>query len=566
MSKTSSTLSGAGIGAAAGTAVMPGIGTAIGAIGGGLLGFFGSGDGGGGPVPQYQADRKNYDYGGNMSATGQQRIDAYGAQGQNLRDQANDAQYGKIKDFNQQAYANNAAIQANYAASGQNINQARGQQEQALGRMQSGNDALAAYAQQGPGPSAAQAQLQAGANQSFAQQMAAARSGGGAGGSANALRGAAFQQAGIMGQENAQAAELRANENTAFHAQQLQALGAAQQGYGAEAGATQGLRSGDLSAGQLQAQTQLQSGQLQAGTALGTSGQNVTREGQQNQYSLGLGQMAGQQDQFAQNVYGQQLQANVADEARAQGGYDAATGLNTSQQNANTAGQYGMASAGLGAAAQMYSSDTRAKKDIAHAEGVSDALAALGGSARAQRDYETYQDQPDPTARLGVRSGSAGSPFANYDRERGAAVGRQFTSRDAAAAYGVPTARFADVSPANDVRSVPALAYNYRDPNAPGAAPGPQVGTSAQALEANPATAHLVRDTPNGKVVDGGRAGLLALPAIGEQQRQQDETNQRMSELEQQLAALGGKKARKPAGTYDQGALDDAYAREAAYR
>lgn len=57
--------------------------------------------------------------------------------------------------------------------------------------------------------------------------------------------------------------------------------------------------------------------------------------------------------------------------------------------------------------------------------------------------------------------------------------------------------------------------YKYKDPSAPGQAPGEHFGPMAQDLErAGPIGASLVRDTPNGKMVDTGRAALVALAAL----------------------------------------------------
>lgn len=570
MGRTQATLAGAGTGAAIGTAIMPGVGTAVGAIGGGLMGYLGSSKDQ--TATPYQAQGVNFRYGDNMSGQGRAQIGQYNAQGQDLRTQADQAQRRAYTSFGQGQYANQAGQQANAAVTGQNINQARGQQAQALGRMQQGNDQLAAFANQPQGPSAAQAQLQQGANQAFAQQMAAARSGNNAGGQANAMRGAAFQQAGIMGNMNAQQAALRAQEGQAYHQQQLQALGAAQQGYGAEAGAAAGLRSSDLGAAQLQAGTALGAGQLQAGTAGNMAAQNLQNNNQQNQYSLGLGQLAGQQDQFTQNVYQQQLAANMGYEQLQSQNYNAAMGMNMQAQSANNAGLMGMASGGMGAVGSMLS-DTREKKDIAHAQGVSDALASLG--------YQKFGGQygQDPTGKYQIESDASefGSPRARpidqstvhharmpqnadlaamgyYDRPQTSAVARFPDAPGVAQPDAVPTARYPDT----DLR-MPAYEYGYKNPFSPGAAPGRHVGPMAQHLEQNPATAGAVHDTPQGKMVDPGRLTMVNTSAIGEQQN-------RIDALEKQLAALGVPPNRTSYGGADLNALDDAYARERAYR
>jgi hypothetical protein len=90
-------------------------------------------------------------------------------------------------------------------------------------------------------------------------------------------------------------------------------------------------------------------------------------------------------------------------------------------------------------------------------------------------------------------------------------------------------------APGVDFRNAHGYEYEYKDPNAPGAAPGRQVGTMAQELEQTSA-APVVHDTPFGKQVDTARLPLALAPAVGETQR-------RVDELERQLAALKGPEA-----------------------
>lgn len=72
---------------------------------------------------------------------------------------------------------------------------------------------------------------------------------------------------------------------------------------------------------------------------------------------------------------------------------------------------------------------------------------------------------------------------------------------------------------APNLRPAEAYEYSYKDPKAPGAGPGRYVGPMAQDLEHIPG---LVRNTPNGKMVDGGRAAMVGLAAQGENQRRLD--------------------------------------------
>lgn len=83
-------------------------------------------------------------------------------------------------------------------------------------------------------------------------------------------------------------------------------------------------------------------------------------------------------------------------------------------------------------------------------------------------------------------------------------------------------------APAIDLRPARGYSYEYKNPNAPGAAPGTQVGPMAQDLEQT-AAAPAVHDTPHGKQVDTGRLAMVNTAAISELQRKM-----------QQLEALGG--------------------------
>lgn len=506
-------------GAAAGSFFGP-AGTVVGGALGGLVG--GLFDSDSNKAPPVQVDWNNYSYGAKMSPTGQAQVDQYNAQGQGLRQQALMSQAQPLRGPNAMNSAVPAAARANQLAQNTSDSASRQQQMQALGRMQSGNDALSQFAQQPQGPSAAEAQLQAGANQSFAQQMAAARSGGNGGGNANALRNAAFQQSSIMGQENAQAATLRAQEQQAFKQQQMQALGMAQQGYGQEAGAATNVRSGDQSLAGLQSSTALQSGQLATNAALGQNQLELQGRQVNNQYSLGLDQLAGQQDLNTQHVYDQQGQMNQNAQAMSSSIQGVAGQQQIAAQNRHDDQVMGM----VGGAAQGLAtmSDERSKKEIQSLKGeLAQAYGAIGDHSRAGRDAQTYQGEPDPTAHLGTRPSSAGQPAANYDHARGAAFTRQLESRNAMAqAYGAP-----------DLRGAPGSAYEYKDPSAPGAAPGEHIGPMAQDLEANPATAHTVHTGPDGmKRVDTGRLALTNTSAISDQQRRMDDLEQRVAGMQ----------------------------------
>lgn len=95
------------------------------------------------------------------------------------------------------------------------------------------------YANQGPGPSVAEAQLQEARNQNMRQALSMARSNRGNLGAANALSQAAEQRAQIAGQTGGQLATLRAQEADMWRQRQLDANKAAND-------ITAQIRSGDL--------------------------------------------------------------------------------------------------------------------------------------------------------------------------------------------------------------------------------------------------------------------------------------------------------------------------------
>src|SRR5690606_36225092 len=97
------------------------------------------------------------------------------------------------------------------------------------------------------------------------------------------------------------------------------------------------------------------------------------------------------------------------------------------------------------------------------------------------------------------------------------------------------------------IRQAPGYTYRYTDPDAPGRAPGLQAGPMAQDLEKTPLGASLVREAPDGtKMVDAGRAGLTALAAASEQQRELDRVREEQERLQRELSALRGPEAPRP--------------------
>lgn len=304
-----------------------------------------------------------------VSAQGQalnQNAQAVGAQGQGMINAGNQAQNrgAPVTAYNPQV------------AQLQNQNMQGGQQQYNLANQ------LNTLANAPEGPSAAQAQLQMGTDQALNSQLAQARSGSGFGESSGAMANAQANSAGIQSNAANQAAMLRAGENQAHRARQLQALGMSGEALGQGRAADLALSGQQIGQGQFNTQTSLaQQGMndaLQQGLInQGLSAQNMGLAGQaqgigaQNQSNqLTLDAMRAQQagtmgyEQGLTDIYGMD-----------QAAHDKARELN--QQNSTnwvqgvTGGISSLASlAGL--------SDRRAKKNIQD-EDLSRVYRALGG-------------------------------------------------------------------------------------------------------------------------------------------------------------------------------------------
>lgn len=247
---------------------------------------------------------------------------------------------------------------------------------------------------QGPqGPSAAQAQLQQGANQSMDQNLALARSGSGFGESANSLASAQQANAGTMANASNQAAMLRAQEDQAFRQQQLGAMGTAADIYGQTAG-----REGDQA--QFRTQAELEAAGQRDAMQLGLGGQSIEAQNMGIQGQLAAqgvdldAQNAALQGRIAQgqteaDLYGTEADVFATREAR-----DRALAEARRADRGEVASTVGSIA---GAAAAMFS-DERTKKNV-KGFGLMERYKTLDDRAgRAERDLETYQDEPSRQA------------------------------------------------------------------------------------------------------------------------------------------------------------------------
>ena len=345
----------------------------------------------------------------------------------------------------------------------------RAQQQQGIAGLNSQVTALNNFANQAEGPSAAQAQLQAGTDQAARQQYSAARSQPGGGGAA--MRNAAFNVAGLQGQSANSAAMLRAQETNDYKQRQLAALNSAMGGAGQSAGYSGQLRAGDQAFAQTQA-------------------------GQAN-YDAG-----------AVNNYSQQQQA-AAQQARAQNDAMTLGAIGSSQAYDQERNQLAAAQTGQGNAYEQ-----------AKAAGAGQAM--QGSIAQQQIDQQNLG--------MGLSAASAGlAAYTASQNADGAANARSGTAAGSGAyqaAHGAGTSderqkklqrQESSLSAAlQTLGNAPGYSYEYKDTALPGTAPGRQVSSMAQDLEKGPRGDEIVFEAPHGKMVDYDAVAKMTPGAITE--------------------------------------------------
>lgn len=406
-----------------------------------------------------------------------------------------DVAAGRMLGFGDQAQGRSNALMergaGDYAA----------QQSARASALNSAN-ALQNFAANGPGPSAAQAQLQQGQDANMAQSIALAHSGRGAGDNGMAMRNAMFSNAASGQQMNQQAAALRGQESAAWNQTQLGAMNAAQGGYG-------NIRSGDLNAlGQNTGAAQGYAGLAQgyqngAVAAQGQAGQLMNQSlGQGMQSQLGystLGDTAAFQGEGLRNqILGQQMQNDQT--------YDlaqASQDLTSQQTNAGTTvGMAGVNQKQDAANSAMYGS---AVASAANMMGSGAHNGTGGGSGYGDAGPDGYTSDVRAKKDISPRS------FDDYVSSLDNGYAKQ--SRDTGPAY--------------DFRPAQGYSYNYKDPQAVGAGPGMHYGPMAQDLEKTPIGASVVQAGPDGtKKVDTQRLTMANTAALAEQQRRMDQIDE----------------------------------------
>lgn len=411
-----------------------------------------------------------------------------------------------------------------------------GGDQAAAGGQQAVADRLGAYAEQGPGPSVAEAQLNAARDANMASAIGLARSGRGVGGSALAMRTAAGQNAATQQQTAQQTAILRAQEADAWRQRQLQALGLQQEGlgqmrgqgqqmYGTTLSAQQQAQAQALQAQQAGAQTGLAYGQLgqgyeqmgqdsalkYAGLAQGYTGQGIQAQQAGTQAGLGFGQLAQGYNTAGSNVglqYNQLGQAyDTAGLANQLGWGQLGAGMVQTGEQANVALNQAAAQQGLGYATQ--------------------AEAARQAGEDSLRQYLTSQLGSATNINTAGIQGDTSKYLKGKDIEMKAIdAGTQAVSSLAGAVAGSDIRAKKNIEASDDpidmLRNLDSYSYDYKDPSAPGSVPGRQYGIMAQDLERTPAGASVVHDTPRGKMIDTSRLALTNTAALASMQREID--------------------------------------------
>ncbi len=278
--------------------------------------------------------------------------------------------------------------------------------------------ALNNFASAGEGPSAAQAQLQAGSDAAQRSAMSMARSGRGAGDSASALRDASFNNATTQGTVAGQSAQLRAQETEAYKQRQLAALNAAMGGAGA-------IRAGDATAAQIAQGTRAQDlgfqGQQDQRSQFGTTSQ-LQAQGQndaarQGLYNTGLGyQQMGLQGELGYGQLGQNALNAQTDYELAQ--QQMQLDANKANQQADLEKDSGIVGMAASAVGSLFS-DERLKKNIKAERALSRALGeGDGGELETLGNAPAYSYKYKDPSMPGTAPGTQRSSMAQ-DLERG---------------------------------------------------------------------------------------------------------------------------------------------------
>lgn len=280
------------------------------------------------------------------------------------------------------------------------------------------------------------------------------------------------------------------------------------------------------------AELQLRAGQdanMQSALAMARSGRGFGSGGQLRNAAI-AGQQGMQQTNTQAGILRAQEEAQRRQQLLALGAQDiGALGQAYGQQLG--AGQLGLGAvgqqAGLSQAQQQALAD-RAKLDAGMALDISKTNANFANYEQPAAPDNTWSDIAQATgAAGGAAAGLAALGALAFSDERSKTQIQNLEEENAALRKNAEA--LGAVTAADRFATLPSYSYEYKQPAAPGAAPGTQVGPMAQDLEK--VLPGAVQDTAQGKMVDTGRLSLANASAT--------------SELARRLAALEGKKPKR---------------------
>jgi hypothetical protein len=339
------------------------------------------------------------------------------------------------------------------------------------------------------------------------------------------LANAGFQNTASQTQAQLDAAQRAQN------AQSLNTVGLANAGNQLQAGTTNaGLwQQSNLAnqAAQNAAATQNAGNQLQAQTTNMTLAQQVQLANQASQNQVGLANAGNQLQAGTTNAsLGQQVQlanaaaGNTTNQTNAQLAQASSLANASNQTGANTASaQLANQVALANAASQNQTASTNATL------GTQAAVANAGNATTTNAQNITAKNDLATNALTGSGQAITGAVGAAQAQATAQQSANQLKAAEIGAAASTGAALLSDRRAKTDVRpgdldvdaflrDLKAYNFKYKDPTAPGAAPGQRTGIMVQDLERNRLGRSLVRETPAGKAIDVNQATGAALAAL----------------------------------------------------
>jgi hypothetical protein len=314
------------------------------------------------------------------------------------------------------------------------------------------------------------------------------------------------QLAGLEAQQGPSAAQAQLQQGTNQAISSQLALARSGRGFGGGA-ASAGLAQSNLAG--LQANQSNQAAMLRAQEDAAWRGRQATNYGNAAAISQGAG-----------NQYGQQSQANLQ------------ANLQSTAQNDQAALGY------LGQGATAYGNGVTGSFDGQNIANQIRGQEMQGGENldernlrawSAQQGFTLAQNQADAQEQAAVLGGVAtvGAAIATKSDVRSKT---DIVPMQNAESFARPNLQQPDTAALDAAAQAPGYSYRYKDPDAPGAAPGQHFGPMAQDLARTPVGASTVVKGKDGKLgVDTGRLSLVNTSAISAQQSQLDEIRRQIA-------------------------------------